>query len=240
MRALGIVAMVLGACSGAMQTALADPVIVSASYAQPTNVYPHGALGDDIEYLALELKLDDGSTVVHQLPQDPKSRVFEDLAPRLADIDSDGAPEVIAVESDFRLGAQLAVYDETGKIASTPHIGRRFRWLAPVGVADLDGDGITEVAFVDRPHLAKSLTIYQWINGKLVYHTKFDGLTNHRNGAMEILGGIRDCGDGPQIVTANGNWSRVVLSTLKDGRISAVTAGAYTGPESIAKVLSCG
>lgn len=238
-RAFAHVAALLAVVTTSAAQAQTASQIVAAEYDGETTAYPHGALGDDIEYTALRITLEDGTSTLFQLPQDPLTRVFEDLSPRLADVDGDGDAEVIVVESDFRLGAQLAIYDETGKIASTPHIGRRFRWLAPVGAADLDGDGIVEVAFIDRPHLAKSLTIYKFQDGKLAYLRKFDGLTNHRNGSDTILGGIRDCGDGPEIVTANGNWSRVVISRLTGDRIQAKSVSDYKGPASIEAAMTC-
>jgi hypothetical protein len=46
-------------------------------------------------------------------------------------------------------------------LASTPWIGQRFRWLAPVAAADLDGDGAMELAYVDRPHLARTLRVWR-------------------------------------------------------------------------------
>ena len=73
----------------------------------------------------------------------------------MVDLDFDGAPEVIVVQSNARLGAKLAIYDATGLRADTPHIGASNRWLAPLGAADLDGDGTMNVAFVDRPAFGK-------------------------------------------------------------------------------------
>lgn len=224
-------------CAG--PEASAEPSIVSARYDGPTRAYPHAVLGDDVEYTILRLTLSDGSEIVHQLPQAPMSRVFEDLAPRLADVDGDGAPEVIAVESDFELGGQLSIWDETGRIAQTPNIGRRFRWLAPVGAADFDGDGAIDVAFVDRPHLAKTLTIYSFRNGSLELVAKKPGLTNHRIGEPFISGGLRDCGAGVEMITANSNWSQVMASTLSDGEITSRPIGAFSGPDSFAAALNC-
>lgn len=124
----------------------------------------------------------------------PQDHVFEDLTPRLWDITGDGLPEVVVIETDMALGGSLAVYDQSGKIAETPHIGRPNRWLAPVGAADFDGDGRIEVAFVDRPHLAKTLRIFEWDGEKLVLDAELDGLTNHRIGEDFISSGVREWG----------------------------------------------
>ncbi len=110
---------------------------MAVRYDAPTDRYPHGVLGDELEWGALILELDSGTRVLRL----PANRVFEDTAPRLVDLEGDGAPEVVVVESDASAGARLAVYDADGLVAATPFIGTRFRWLAPVGAADLDGDG---------------------------------------------------------------------------------------------------
>ncbi|SPJ24816.1 hypothetical protein [Palleronia abyssalis] len=100
-------------------TAAAD--VVSAGYTGPTTRYDHGVLGDAVEWGALEMRTSDGRLVTVTLPE---TRVFEDTAPRLSDLDGDGAAEVIAVETDLRLGARLSIYDESGLVAATEFIGQ--------------------------------------------------------------------------------------------------------------------
>lgn len=228
----------LAACFLQAGAAAAD-TIVEARYSEPTDRYAHGVLGDAIEWGTLEIVVEDWahkSTLRLKLPQD---RVFEDVAPRLADVDGDGKPEVVVVESQARTGAQLAVYDETGKIASTPHIGRANRWLAPIGVADLDGDGAVELAYIDRPHLAKTLRVWRFKDGALVPVADLAGLTNHRIGEPDIGGGVRDCGQGPEMITASANWVRVMATRLQDGMLTTRDIGAHTGRASLNAALAC-
>jgi hypothetical protein len=215
-------------------TACAE-TILSAEYAAPTDRSAQGILGDAIEWGELQLATDAG-THRFTLPQD---RVFEDVAPRLADVDGDGTPEVVVVETRVSEGAQLAIYDHTGKIAATPHIGRTNRWLAPIGVADLDGDGVIEVAYIDRPHLAKTLRVWRFAGGALVPVADLPGLTNHRIGEADIGGGIRDCGQGPQMITANADWSRVMATTLRDGQLTSRDIGVHVDRRSFATALAC-
>lgn len=219
--------------------ALAGPAqaeVVSARYGAPTDRYPHAVLGDDVEYGTLTLELGSGETRVFTLP---RSRVFEDTAPRLADLDGDGDAEVIVVESDNRLGAALVVYDETGPIAQTPPIGTRFRWLAVVGAADLDGDGAVEIAYVDRPHLAKTLRVWRWTDKGLIEIASLPGVTNHRIGEPDIAGGIRDCGQGPEMIVADAGWKDVLSVSLEDGELRTQALRSHNGRASFAAVLDC-
>jgi len=99
-----------------------------------------------------------------------ETSIFEDIAPRLADMDGDGLDEAVVVESSFSGGASLVVYRlEDGRLEriSTPPIGRRNRWLSPIGIADFDRDGRMDVAFVEKPHLSKELKIYSWAGNHL-------------------------------------------------------------------------
>ncbi|MGH1577457.1 FG-GAP repeat domain-containing protein [Planktotalea sp.] len=213
-----------------------DAGVVEAKYTEPTTRYAHGVLGDAIEYGALSIETDAGNTLTLRLPE---TRVFEDLAPRLFDVDLDGDNEVIVVETSIRQGARLAIYDETGLIAATPYIGRTHRWLAPVGAADFDGDGFVEIAYVDRPHLAKTLRIWRFERGQLVHLADQTGLTNHKIGDDFISGGVRSCEGQSEIITADANWSKIVATTYQNQRFSMEAVGSYTGPASMTKALLC-
>lgn len=210
--------------------------IVSARYADPTARYAHAVLGDAVEWGALDLRLAGGARRRIVLPD---SRVFEDIVPRLADLDGDGAPEVIAVESDLDRGARLSVYGATGLIAATPFIGTRHRWLAPVAAADLDSDGSVEIAYVDRPHRDRILRIWRFEDGRLTQIATARGLSNHRIGEDFISGGLRDCGAGPELVLAGADWSRIVLARLAEGSIATRPTSLPATPDGFRAALAC-
>ncbi|KAA9009812.1 FG-GAP repeat domain-containing protein [Histidinibacterium aquaticum] len=215
--------------------------VTGGRYAEPTTRYPHGALGDESEWGALELDVRpcEGCEPTRRLIRLPETRVFEDTAPRLVDVDGDGRREAVVVESDAEQGARLAIYGPEGLVAATPFIGQHFRWLAPAAVADLDGDGAVELAYVDRPHLAKVLRIWRFGEGGLTPVAEAPGLTNHRFGEIEISGGLRDCGAGPEIVLASGDWSRVVAARVDREQITTRDLGPYRGPGDMAAALAC-
>ncbi len=211
--------------------------ITSAVYSNPTTRYAHGVLGDTIEYGSLELTMSDDGHYTLTLA---KTQVFEDISPRLVDVDLDGSAEVITVESNLSLGARLSIYDETGLVAATPYIGQSHRWLAPVGAADLDSDGHVEIAYIDRPHLAKTLRIWRFVNGQLTEVADITGLTNHRIGWDYIPGGIRDCGQVPEMITASVNWADIISTILTpEGKLNSVKIGSYDGPDSLNAALIC-
>ena len=199
--------------------------IVSADYAEPTTRYAHGILGDAVEWGALVMRDETGRRLAVRLPE---RRVFEDTAPRLADVDGDGDAEVVVVETDVTQGARLSIYDETGLVAANAFIGRPNRWLAPAGIADLDGDGRVEIAYVDRPHLAKRLRLWRLENGTLTEIAALGGVTNHRIGDAQISGGLRDCGTGPELILLSADWSRIVAVTLPGPALRDL--GPNTGP----------
>ena len=224
-------------CLGLASQAMGETV-VGASFDGPTTRYTHGILGDAIEFTELVIETEDWANRVRYRVILPEDHVFEDLDPRLWDITGDGRPEVVVIETDVARGGSLAIYDQSGKIAETPHIGRANRWLAPVAAADFDRDGRIEVAFVDRPHLAKVLRIFEWDGTGLVLDAEIGGLTNHRIGEDFISGGLRDCGAGPQMVMANADWSQVMVVSYSDGWV-AETVAAFS-QRAITRVLGCG
>ena len=230
MRAIGAALLALIATDAPAET------ITAAHYIAPTGRYAHGILGDALEWGGLQVSLTDGGARRFHLPRD---HVFEDIAPRLVDVTGDGAPEVLVVETDVNRGAALAIYGPEGKITETPHIGQSNRWLAPIGAADLDGDGAVEIAYVDRPHLARVLRVWRFADGRLSEVAQMTGLTNHRIGERHISGGLRDCGAGPEMVLADADWERVVGVRLTGGQLTRRDIGPFAWAESFAKALAC-
>jgi hypothetical protein len=186
-----------------------------AWFDQASTIYDHFVLGRDHEPTLLYLqhlpRRDDTICATGMIAGE--GYVFEDIAPRLVDLTGDGWNEVIVVRSNVLSGAQLTVYGVVKGtfrlIAETAPIGRH-RWLAPAGVADFDGDGRVEIAYVDRPHLLKELVFVRLEGDRLVETLRLPGLTNHRIGDAFISGAVRDCGQGPELILASEDWSRIM------------------------------
>ncbi|MCX7559289.1 VCBS repeat-containing protein [Sulfitobacter sp. F26204] len=228
--------------------------ITEAAYNEPTQRYAHGVLGDNVEWgnLSVTVHRETGSKdgllrtwrdQTYHLRQ-PEDRVFEDTAPRLVDLDGDDKPEIIVVESHSDYGARLAVYglnvDGIPELqAWTRFIGRKHRWVAPVGAADFNGDGVMEIAFVDRPHLVQKLRVFSYAKGEAGAFEELDALTNHRIGDDYISGGIRKCADKPEMVLLSPDWRDLVLVHWQEDGFVKQRIGANNGPESIAAALAC-
>ncbi len=224
----------------ALTLALAAPVaaqdIASATLSLPTDRYDHAVLGDALEWGGLDLTLTDGQRLRVTLPD---TRVFEDITARLADLDTDGKAEVVVVETDILRGASLAVYDARGKRAATAFIGQTHRWLAPAGIGDFDGDGRMEIAFVDRPHLARELVFVRLKGSDLIEVARLPGLTNHQIGDDTIAGGTRSCNGTDTLILASADWSRIMQVRLGPTGATATDIGPLRRKSDLTRARRC-
>ncbi len=161
--------------------------IARAWLAEPTGRYGHGILGDKIEAGGLVIETRGGKRQTVRLEQDA---VFEDLEPRLADLDGDGHDEIIVVKSYLKRGSSLAVIAERrGKyeiVAETPPLGAPHRWLDPAGTGDFTGDGKRSIALVRQPHVIGSLELWSWRGGALRKAAELPDIANHIAGTRAI------------------------------------------------------
>lgn len=187
--------------------------IAAAWYAGPTTRYAHGVLGDAIEASILNVRTPAGR--IHSLTL-PKTEVFEDRYPRLADLDGDGTTEVIAIRSSVSLGAAVTVYGlrdgALRRLATTGFIGLANRWLNIAGIAAFRGGTGKEIAFVQTPHIGGTLFVYAYRNGGLAKVGEMYGFSNHWIGSREMrLSAIADIdGDGtPELAVPSADRRRL-------------------------------
>ena len=170
-----------------LRVARGSGVIAEAWLADPTTRYRHFVLGSDYEAGSLVVRLKNGSLRKLVLPE---TSVFEDRQPRLADLDGDGVDEIVLVKSTLDRGAALAVValkgDQLTIIAETPPTGRPHTWLNPAGIADFDGDGRLDIAYVQMPHVLGLLRVWTLRDGRLVEIAQAPGVSNHVIGSPHL------------------------------------------------------
>lgn len=208
------------------------PGVVAAWYARPTGRYGHGVLGDAVEGGSLVVRSDQGAIYEAVLPN---RYVFEDVTPRLADLDGDGKREIVTIRTDVRAGAAVAIYALSGKAlverAATNPIGRPNRWVSIAAVDDFTGDGRNEIAVVRTPHIGGVLELLSLRNGTLRrLYPPLSGYTSHTIGAAEVsfAASADVSGDGvADLILPEQNRRRLVALRLVD---SVVPIGAVDLP----------
>jgi hypothetical protein len=200
--------------------------IVAAWYAEPTTRYAHGVLGDAVEGGALVVRLADGRRSTLRLPV---TEVFEDLYPRIADLDGDGRNEVVTIRSSLLKGGAVTIYGLSGEIveekASTPFIGRPNRWLNIAGIARFSGGVTPEIAFVATPHIGGVLAFLKYRDGKLAMSQAVPGYSNHAIGSRELrLSAIADVnGDGAaDLAVPTADRKALAIVSFKGGKIEEI------------------
>jgi hypothetical protein len=223
-----------GIPGGLIATAASGEGIQRAWYAEPTDRYPHGALGDGIEGGALVVEDLYGRDYVVRLGP---TEVFEDLTPRVVDIDGDGSNEVITIRSSVRAGAAVAVYGISGsrliELAATEPIGRPNRWLNIAGVADFTGNGQLDIAIVKTPHIGGRLEILAWSRNELKVVNSAEGFSNHVFGSLDQgLSAVASV-DGdriPDLVLPSAARDEMRMVTAAGGRIRDIVTLPLPAP----------
>lgn len=200
--------------------------IALAWLAHRTERYPHGVLGDKLEASAVRVLNADRKPMEFILREDS---VFEDLEPRLVDVDGDGRDEILVVRSHHEAGASLLLLGIRGnrlvRLAESQAIGTPNRWINPIGAADFDGDGKIEIAAVETPHIGGHLLLFEIEGRRLREVARFAGYSNHILGSTELgLSAVFDVnGDGvPDIVLPTQDRRELRAITLNKGNLAVL------------------
>jgi hypothetical protein len=158
-----------------------------ALFAEPTDRYRHGALGDTTEGAALAV-VDATDPAVEWTTALEAPAVFEGLQPLVADFDGDGDPEVVTTVADAADGARIAVFGADGqRIATGPVYGPG--WRHQLAVAPFAPDGSPELAVVRKPHVDRVVEFYRLGDGLSVTAT-VEGVSTHTYGSRTLDGAL--------------------------------------------------
>lgn len=158
-----------------------------AWYGRPTARYAHGVLGDAIE--GGSLLVVDASGRRHELVLSD-AYVFEDITPRIADLDGDGRNEVITIRASATGGAGVAIYGLVqGDLAlrgEGSENGRANRWLNIAGLVPR-ADGALTLYGVRTPHIGGRLFSLDFRDGDVVEGNDVAlDVSNHVIGSREL------------------------------------------------------
>lgn len=206
--------------------------IAHAKYADPVERYGHFALGRPHEYARLTATTDAGRNLAFQLPE---SEVFEDLEPRLVRLAQGEPEEILTIVSGRENGARLVLFRLSGARleigAESAAIGTPNRWLNPVGVADLEGDGRAEIAAVTTPHIGGTLRVYRRSGDKLAEIAALSGFSNHVYGSPELRLSTPVSIDGRmRLLVPDATRLRLRVIALEGGRLFEVARCALAAP----------
>jgi hypothetical protein len=204
--------------------------LLNSRYSSPVDRYGHFALGRPHEYAQLEATTNAGRTLRFELPED---EVFEDLEPRLVKLAVGEPPQLLTIVSRRGVGARLALIRVTdGKLvfsAQSPAIGTAMRWLNPVAVVDLDGDGRAEISAVITPHIGGTLKIYRQRGSELVEVAALAGFSNHIYGSAALMLSTSVALDGKMhLIVPDTSRRYLRLITLQKDRLVEVGRCALT------------
>ena len=152
----------------------------------PTEKYGHGVLGDKIEAGQL-VAVVDGVFYEFTLQSD---YVYEDIRPRLYDVDGDNQLEFITIRTNVSKGAGIVIYkiinEHLSEYAYVPEIGASYKWLNIVTINDLDNDGIVELVWIQTPHIGGILKVAKINAGALQVLDTESQYSNHEGGQRNM------------------------------------------------------
>ncbi|MDA0661249.1 MAG: VCBS repeat-containing protein [Proteobacteria bacterium] len=222
------------------RVASGDGAVAKAWLTGPTDRYRHGVLGDRIEATALQVAFANGREATYSLED---NSVFEDPEPRVVTVD--GLEGVLVVHTYPHAGAALAFYGVAGSaiqpLAESRPIGQTNRWQNPVGAADFDGDGKTEIASVVTPHLSGTLTLFRQFGRILEPVASVSGYANHFIGSKVLgMSAMADVdGDGiADIIVPSLDRLRLVAISFAGGKAREVQSIAHDSPISTSIVMA--
>ena len=153
----------------------------------PTDRYDHGILGDAIDASAINLIETEPELRILQTITIDAPDVIEGISAIWADIDNDGARDIIVTLSNNRGGSRIAAFREDGTLlAESDPIGLGHRWRHQIAVASFDGSGSPLLVAIRTPHIGGIIEFFQYKNGKLEITNEIKGFSSHSIGSRNL------------------------------------------------------
>ena len=153
--------------------------------AEPTDRYPHSALGDNLEATAVAVVTVGVNEV--EMVYRSENDVIESIAPLLADVDGDGIDDVVLTVSNDR-EAWIVVASSTGGgvLATSDLVDRLLGWRQLVAVGPLGPNGETEIAEIVYPDTNGSVQFLSLTGSDLAVAASRTGYRSHEFGARNL------------------------------------------------------
>ena len=185
--------------------------------AEPTDRFPHSALGDNLEATAVVV-VTVGVNEVETIYRSGDD-VIESIAPLLADADGDGVDDVVlTVSNDSQIWLVVASSTGGGVVAISDPVDRLLGWRHLVAVGPLGPTGQTEIVEMLYPDAQGSVRFLSLSSGKLGVVATRTGYRSHEFGARNL----------EQAVAADvdrDNYVELVVPTLDRQHIAGVRHG---------------
>ena len=153
--------------------------------AEPTDRYPHSALGDNLEATAVAVVTVGVNEV--EMVYRSENDVIESIAPLLADVDGDGIDDVaLTVSNDREAWIVVASSTGGGVVAISDPVDRLLGWRQLVAVGPLGPNGETEIVEVLYPDANGSVRFLSLTGGDLRVVATRTGYRSHEFGARNL------------------------------------------------------
>ena len=232
-----------------------QPVVNAAGeiaiYSVPDKRYPHGVMGDDIEFLALAIYRVENDGLVNlytvSLEGDGQNAVFESRVPMWADIDGDGRDEVVTTVSSAVDGARIRAYripadaassaigssggsapDDAPDFIDSPAIGQGNRWRHIVAWGAFGPAGEMELVEVQTPHIGGIVQFHRYdsASDSLVIAARIRAdYTSHVYGSRNLDQAVTGDFDGdgrPELIVTDQARTRLVGLQHTGGDVDTV------------------
>ena len=154
---------------------------------EPTTRYDHGIAGDDLEASAIVLIETEPELRIVQTITIAEPDVIEGISAIWADIDNDGARDIIVTVSNNDTGARIIAYRADGSLlAESDPIGLGHRWRHQIAVAEFEPNKPPLLVDIRTPHIGGIVEFFQFKDGKLEIVNSINGFSAHSIGSRNL------------------------------------------------------